>query len=118
VAPVTRVLVQPTRTTWPRNRLGRSPRHPHLVLLPVGFTVRLLLPGARCALTTPFHPYRPAGRRFAFCGTFPGVAPSGCEPSPCFDGARTFLSQQVTPLPAATRSTGRRLVRERVLTVK
>jgi len=29
--------------------------------------------------------------RFAFCGTFPGVAPAGRYPAPCFLGARTFL---------------------------
>ena len=32
-----------------------------------------------------------AGRRFAFCGTFPRVAPAGRYPAPCFRGARTFL---------------------------
>lgn len=55
---------------------------PYSVLLPVGFTVPPPLPGARCALTAPFHPY-PAGlrhhvgadpaERSVFCGTFPGV---------------------------------------------
>ena len=30
-------------------------------------------------------------RRFAFCGTFPGVAPAGRYPAPCLRGARTFL---------------------------
>ena len=34
------------------------PRHPYLVLLPVGFAVPLPLPGTRCALTAPFHPCR------------------------------------------------------------
>ncbi len=34
---------------------------------------------------------RGAGRRFAFCGTFPRVAPAGRYPAPCFRGARTFL---------------------------
>jgi len=48
------------------NRLGQraftlSPRHPYLVLLPVGFAVPSLLPGPRCALTAPFHPYRRRG---------------------------------------------------------
>ena len=33
----------------------------------------------------------PKARRFAFCGTFPGVAPAGRYPAPCFRGARTFL---------------------------
>ena len=30
-------------------------------------------------------------RRFAFCCTFPRVAPAGRYPAPCFRGARTFL---------------------------
>jgi len=29
----------------------------YLILLRVGFTLPLLLPRARCALTAPFHPY-------------------------------------------------------------
>ena len=33
----------------------------------------------------------PGRRRFAFCGTFPRVAPAGRYPAPCFRGARTFL---------------------------
>ena len=37
---------------------------PYSVLLPVGFTMPLPLPAARCALTAPFHPYprRPESR--------------------------------------------------------
>ena len=35
-------------------------------------------------------------RRFAFCGTFPGVAPAGRYPAPCSRGARTFLSRTRT----------------------
>ncbi|CED78413.1 Conserved hypothetical protein [Candidatus Hamiltonella defensa (Bemisia tabaci)] len=31
--------------------------NPYLVLLRVEFTLPRLLPNARCALTTPFHPY-------------------------------------------------------------
>ena len=30
-------------------------------------------------------------RRFDLCGAFPGVAPAGRYPAPCFRGARTFL---------------------------
>jgi|GEM_PF-6172081 len=67
-------------------------RRPYLVLLPVGFAVPVPLPAPRCALTAPFHPYPSEGGRFAFCGTFPGVAPAGCYPAPYFRGARTFLS--------------------------
>ena len=62
----------------PGATLSRAPGHPYLVLLPVGFAVPRPSPAARCALTAPFHPYLPANRRrFAFCGTFPGVAPGG-----------------------------------------
>ena len=43
------------KRAW-RRKLPRTPGHPYLVLLPVGFTVPLLLPVARCALTAPFHP--------------------------------------------------------------
>src|SRR5580693_5878658 len=35
------------------------PNRPYSVLLPVGFAVPPALPQARCALTAPFHPYRP-----------------------------------------------------------
>lgn len=31
------------------------------------------------------------GGRFDLCGAFPGVAPAGRYPAPCFRGARTFL---------------------------
>jgi len=56
----------PPRATNPDGRAGNSPegcpsRHPYSVLLPVGFAVPPLLPGARWALTPPFHPY-PAGK--------------------------------------------------------
>ncbi len=42
---------------------------------------------------SPLPAEAPKGRswRFAFCGTFPGVAPAGRYPAPCFRGARTFL---------------------------
>ena len=82
-------------------------RRPYSILLPVGFALPPPSLAARCALTAPFHPCpaprpfrsaesaRPAGR-FAFCGTFPGVAPAGHYPAPSSRGARTFL-----PPPAA-----------------
>ena len=58
---------------------GPKARHPYLVLLPVGFALPLPLPAARCALTAPFHPCRPAMPSVAvcFCGTFPKVALAG-----------------------------------------
>ena len=87
---------RPARKQASPYRLGHGRRRPYLVLLPVGFAVPPLLPPARCALTAPFHPYpQPAeagpGGRSALCGTFPGVAPAGRYPAPCFRGARTFL---------------------------
>jgi len=33
---------------------------PYLALLQVGFAMPSLLPSPRCALTAPFHPYRPS----------------------------------------------------------
>ena len=47
----------------PENLPGRFLRpacRPYSVLLPVGFAVPPPLPGARCALTAPFHPYPPS----------------------------------------------------------
>ena len=46
----------------PESRVGHTYRlysqmDSYLVLLRVGFTMPRLLPPARCALTTPFHPY-------------------------------------------------------------
>ena len=57
---VTECLMQPTRiTSQKRLRLAINNYacYPYLVLLPVGFTVPPMFPLARCALTTPFHPY-------------------------------------------------------------
>ena len=72
-------------------------RHrPYSVLLPVGFTMPPQLPLERCALTAPFHPYLHKCRRFAFCGTFPRVAPAGRYPAPYPRGARTFLPQHLS----------------------
>src|SRR5690554_2750930 len=88
-------------------RLGRKlpedcpSRRPYSVLLPVGFTVPLPLPVARWALTPPFHPCPADAGRFAFCGTFPGVAPAGCYPAPCFLGARTFLARRLSTIARA-----------------
>ena len=48
------------RCTCPRKGSGLLP---YLALLQVGFAVPTLLPGPRCALTAPFHPYRPRALR-------------------------------------------------------
>ncbi len=57
-------LTRPTRATgrkcpcvtWPMVSHGHAAGRPYSVLLPVGFTLPPPLPGARCALTAPFHP--------------------------------------------------------------
>ena len=51
-AGVTTGLKRPTR-----ERCGPHLLFPYLVLLQVGFTMPLMLPLTRCALTAPFHPY-------------------------------------------------------------
>ena len=66
-------LKQPTRPQRGSRHMGT-----YLVLLRVGFTMPLLLPAARCALTAPFHPYlcsRTNHRRSTLCGTFRRLSP-------------------------------------------
>ncbi len=108
-------LTRPTRATTRKHAFGpKSKCCPYSVLLPVWFALPPPLPAARCALTAPFHPYphRPKTNwRFAFCGTFPGVAPAGRYPAPCLRGARTFLPSRVSPMRrAAIRPSGRQNV--------
>ena len=98
---------------------GRPAGHPYAVLLPVGFALPPPLPAARCALTAPFHPCRRGtglrwrrGRRSALCGTFPGVAPAGHYPAPCFRGARTFLEPAVADEAAVIQPSGEGTSRE------
>ena len=62
-------------------RLALRPLPPYLVLLRVGFCLPLLSPGARCALTAPFHPYPPEGGRYLFCATSPSGYPAWELPS-------------------------------------
>lgn len=86
-------LSRPTRTLSASDGLSdaRPARGPYSVLLQAGLAMPSLSPGPRWALTPPFHPSRPVGRRFAFCGAIPGIAPGGRYPPPCHRGARTFL---------------------------
>ena len=68
-----------------------GPVLPYLALLRAGFCLPRLLPGARCALTAPFHPCLFAAgprtgrarQRCVFCATFLRVAPTGCYPAHC-----------------------------------
>jgi hypothetical protein len=66
-------LTRPTRGTGrerPCVTAEAAAGSPYSVLLPVGFTLPPLSPGARCALTAPFHPCSwppfPAGRSGLF----------------------------------------------------
>src|SRR4029078_3361861 len=89
---VTERLTRPTRTASRKQLI----RHPYLVLLQAALGVPPSLRKRRCALTAPFPPYRYA-RRSDLCGAFPGVAPAGRYPAPCFRGARTFLDACAAP---------------------
>ena len=106
---VTGRLLHPTRTAT-RKRVGVACR-PYSGLLPVGFAVPRPLP-ARAVRSyrtlSPLPAFSPKGSngRFAFCGTFPRVAPAGCYPAPCFHGARTFLPPAGFPI-AGRRSSDR-----------
>ena len=108
---VTTALKQPTRTQ-------RGPRHwvPIWSCSEWGLPCHALLPGARCALTAPFHPYRPPEvyfkglRRSTLCCTFRRLAPPRrylalCPMEPGLSSPNTFsgvLAATVWPTPAAS----------------
>jgi len=89
----------------PGNRLPalRPACRPYLVLLRVGFAMPPPLPGARCALTAPFHPCRQAeaGRRSVLCCTFPGVTPAGRYPAPLLPWSPDFPRPLTGPRPSS-----------------
>ena len=101
-------LARPTRAATRKTRLGDcSPDRSYLVLLPVGFTVPLPLPGARCALTAPFHPYplgRKAGQAVCFLWHFPWGRPRRALPGTVFPWSPDFPLPQVA---LQKRSSGR-----------
>jgi hypothetical protein len=96
-------------STLPRAlRLGLLP---YLALLQVGFAMPPLLPGARCALTAPFHPCRrPVTGAWAVCFLlhFPWARAPQALPGTLSAGARTFLhparsgTAAARPTPART----------------
>jgi hypothetical protein len=81
----------------PGRRRGNPPAGANRRAVPIWSCSRWGLPcRSRCRsrgalLPHPFTLADAARRRFAFCGTFPGVAPAGRYPAPYFRGARTFL---------------------------
>lgn len=59
---------------------------PPICLAPGGVYLASRSPGCWCALTAPLHPYPTplkASGGLHFCGTFLGVASTGCYPAPC-----------------------------------
>ncbi len=115
-------LERPTRERVRAARCGLGRVFPYLVLLRVGFTLPPTLPPARCALTAPFHPYRPVAdgfRRYVFCGTFRRLAPprrylapcpaepglsspasiagATARPTPCFDSTPSAARRRAAP---------------------
>ncbi len=113
--PVTGRLVRPTRAA--ARKLARPARArdgtglpPLFGLAPGGVYRAVPVAGDAVRSYRTLSPL-PAGceaarRRFAFCGTFPGVAPAGRYPAPCFRGARTFLPSD-GPKPTEGRPSGR-----------
>src|SRR5881392_1023584 len=59
---------QPPRAAYPQLQRPGPGLAAYLALLRLGVAVPRPLPAARWALTPPFHPYLPCGRRFVFCG--------------------------------------------------
>ena len=95
--PVAGRLTRPTRAAArkPACRRPKGPGRPPLLgLAPGGVYHAVPVAGDAVRSYRTLSPL-PVGpkpdRRFAFCGTFPGVAPAGRYPAPCFRGARTFL---------------------------
>ena len=99
---ITMPLQRPTRKLW-RTEPARTSRRtllPYLVLLRVGFALPPRLPGARCALTAPFHPYPDCSGRYILCGTFrprPLKAAARTLSGTPLCGVRTFLSLPAQP---------------------
>src|SRR5579863_4618348 len=86
----------------PGRRLGSPPGRdafrrrglPSLLgLAPGGVCPAAAVTGSAVRSYRTISPLPPAeaGVAVCFCGTFPGVAPAGRYPAPCFHGARTFL---------------------------
>ena len=109
-APVTGRLARPTRASDPKADCGGPgpPRAPIWSCSRRGLPCRTRRRARGALLPHPFtlarRPHGPGGRS-ALCGTFPGVAPAGRYPAPCFRGARTFLHRAKAA--AAIRPSGR-----------
>ena len=103
--PVAERLTRPTRAAARKHACGPKPGMPPLFgLAPGGVCPAATVTGGAVRSYRTLSPLpvcapgmaRGIEGRFAFCGTFPGVAPAGRYPAPCFRGARTFLPSQVS----------------------
>src|SRR2546429_9284235 len=88
---------QPPHAAYPQLRRPGQGLAAYLALLRPGVAVPRLLPGARWALTPPFHPY-PLEKR-AVCFLWPYPSPCGAQalPGSLPYGARTFLNAPIQP---------------------
>ena len=77
--------------TYPGVKRGEQPLLHYLVLLRMGFTLPRPSPDKRCALTAPFHPYRPLRPAVCFLWHFPSGHPAWMLSSIRLYGVRTFL---------------------------
>ncbi len=103
---------QPGRLAWKRAGTLADPAPPLFGFAPGGVYRAASVTGRAVGSYPTLSPLpRPKPGRFAFCGTFPGVAPAGRYPAPFFRGARTFLPRGVSALAgAAVRPADARLV--------
>ena len=87
--------------------VARRPALPYLALLRAGFCLPRLLPGARCALTAPFHPclFAPAEAGAPVSGVF-SVPLSFELPRPGVTRRTALWSSDFPPPPARRRSSG------------
>ena len=109
-------LARPTRAAAAETRLaGAGPegpvgRPPLCGLAPGGVCHAAAVAGGAVRSYRTLSPLPAASedgrRRSALCGTFPGVAPAGRYPAPCFRGARTFLPPALAGREAAIRPSG------------
>src|SRR5690606_38747129 len=91
--------VSPRRSSsQPGSHNGPGTHPPLFGLAPGGVCLAALLPGRRCALTAPFHPYpRNAGGMFLW--HFPSAHAAQVLPGTLPGGVRTFLCSELQRLP-------------------
>src|SRR2546427_548388 len=88
---------QPPHAAYPQLRRPGPGLAAYLALLRPGVAVPRLLPGARWALTPPFHPYPLEKRAVCFLWPFPSPCGAQALPGSLPYGARTFLSAPLQP---------------------